>query len=63
MKTIQVYNMNLELTQERTRRIEEAIKETQHQIDREMKYSPDLRKNENIDRWQKHIEKLNSWLS
>lgn len=49
-------------TAEQQKRIVQAIAETQYQIDREMKYLPHNRKMDNIERWQKHIEKLNAML-
>ena len=50
-------------TAEQKKRIIQAIAETQYQIDREMKYQPQFRKTDNIERWQKHIEKLNAMLN
>lgn len=58
MKTIVISGIKFELTEEKIRRINEAIAETKRQIDREMAYSEDLRKTENITRWQAHIKKL-----
>lgn len=57
-KTIEISGIKYELTEEKIRRINEAIAETKRQIDREMAYSEDLRKTENIIRWQAHIKKL-----
>lgn len=63
MNTITIGNMEIELTEERRRRICEAIAETQHQISREMKYSEEFRKHDNIKQWQQHIAKLEAMLS
>lgn len=57
-KTIEINGIQYELTEEKIRRINEAIAETKRQIDREMKYSEEFRKHENIARWQAHIKKL-----
>ena len=57
-KTIEISGIKYELTEEKIRRINEAIAETKRQIDREMAYREDLRKTENIIRWQAHIKKL-----
>jgi ribosomal protein S13 len=57
-KVIEINGMKYELTEDKIRRINEAIAETQVHIDREMKYSEDFRKHENIARWQAHIAKL-----
>lgn len=50
--------VQFEITNERMRRIAEAISETQRLIDREMRYLPENRNQENIDRWNAHIVKL-----
>lgn len=63
MKTIKIGNMELELTEERIKRIKEAIAETKRQIDREMAYSEEFRKHENIARWEAHIEYLKDLLA
>lgn len=63
MNTIKCGNLELEITEERKSRIEQAIKETRHQINREMKYSEDLRKHEDINRWESHIEYLASLIN
>ena len=62
-KAIKINEMEYEITEEKVRRINEAIAETKRQIDREMAYSPEFRKTEEITRWQAHIEKLQGWLS
>lgn len=59
MKTIEINGIKYELTEEKIRRINEAIAETKRQIDREMtNYSDEFRKHEDIARWQAHIAKL-----
>ena len=58
MKTIEISGIKYELTEEKIRRINEAIAETKRQIDREMAYSEEFRKHEEITRWQAHIAKL-----
>ena len=62
-KTIELNGMTYELTDEKIRRIREAIAETKRQIDREMKYGPEFRKMDNITRWQAHIEKLEGMIA
>lgn len=61
-KTITISGIEYELTEEKTHRIREAIAETKRQIDQEMTYSPEFRKNKEIARWQAHIEKLEGYL-
>jgi hypothetical protein len=63
MKTINIGGMEMELTAERQRRIVDAIDETQRQIDREMGYSEEFRKTDNITRWQQHIVNLQNMLT
>jgi hypothetical protein len=62
MKIIVISGIEYELTDEKKRRINEAISETKRQIDREMAYSEEFRKHDEINRWQLHIEKLQDYL-
>ncbi len=63
MKTVNIGGMEMELTPERIRRIEQAIAETQRLIDREMTYSEEFRKLDRIATWQAHIAKLQDMLA
>lgn len=51
------------LSNEKINRIKSAIRETQKQIDREMRYMEHNRNYANIAMWQEHIKKLESMLS
>ena len=57
-KTIVISGIKYELTEDKIRRINEAIAETKRLINREMAYSEKFRKHEEITRWQAHIAKL-----
>ena len=50
------------LTTEQRRRTMEALTETCQKLEKEMSYSPDLRKNGMIDFYNSHIAKLNTML-
>lgn len=50
------------MSQEQTRRVVEAIAETQRQIDREMGYMPCHRQLDRIASYEQHITKLNAML-
>lgn len=62
-KHITIGGMKMQLTPERKRRIAEAIADTQRQIDREMGYSEDMRKQDLIDGWKRHIGNLQGMLA
>ena len=63
MKTIEISGIKYDLTEEKILRIKSAIAETKRQIDREMAYSEEFRKTEEIARWQAHIKKLEGMLA
>lgn len=48
----------LEFTTEDIKRVNEGIIETQDLIDREMKFSADLRKHDKVAQWETHIKYL-----
>lgn len=58
MKTYELNGMTFELTNEKTRRILDAISETQRLLDNELKYSEDLQKKDRIEFYRNHIAKL-----
>ena len=62
MKTLDIGGIMMEMTPERIRGTEEAIVETQRQINREMSYREDLRKHDNIAQWEAHIVMLQNML-
>ena len=49
-------------TNETIRRIEKAIKETTHLLNKEMAYSEDLRKHDRVESYEKHLVMLNGML-
>ncbi len=63
MKTIKVGNQQLELTEERTSRIVDAMSETQSKLDKELAYSEDLQNKDEIERYRNHIAYLEDMLS
>ena len=63
MPTVTVYGMQLELTDERKRRIVEAMIETQDKLDKELSYSEDLQKADRIAFYRQHIDKLIAMLN
>jgi hypothetical protein len=63
MKTITIGNLTLELTNERKRRITEALIETQRKLDKELEYSKDLQKQDMIDDYRTHIARLENMLA
>ena len=63
MKTIEISGIKYEMTEEKINRVKSAIAETKRQIDREMNYSPEFRKTEEISKWQSHIKKLEAMLA
>ena len=50
------------LTPERTRRIEESIRETQRSLDKEMRYSEEFRDHQRCDGYKTHIAYLQKLL-
>lgn len=50
------------MTDEQRRRATEALAETQRLLAKEMRYSPHLRKPEQIARYEQHIAKLTGYL-
>jgi hypothetical protein len=62
MKIINIGGIEMELTTDRQRRIVEAVNDTQRQIDREMGYSEEFRKYDNIARWKQHVANLQNML-
>ncbi len=63
MKTMNIGGIEMEITPERKRRINQSIAETQRQIDREMTtYSEQFRKHDMIAGWQQHIVNLQNML-
>jgi hypothetical protein len=54
--------LKLKMTDERKRRVIQAMKETQSVLDAELKYSEDLQKKDNIAFYKKHIKKLENML-
>lgn len=63
MKTITICGKEYELTSERTRRIVDAMIETQRKMDKEMAYSEDLRNHSTIAFYRTHIAKLEAMLA
>lgn len=63
MKTIKLSGgMELELTDERKRRIVQALIETQDKLDKELAYSKDLQKADTVAFYRSHIDKLTRML-
>lgn len=54
--------MELEMTAERKKRVIQAIAETSRYIEKEEKYSEDLRKHDYLNSLYVHLEKLNGML-
>lgn len=63
VNTINCMGMELELTDERKRRIASALIETQEKLEKEMRFPEDLRKQGMVDFYEKHIAKLVGMLS
>ena len=63
MKTITVGNQEYELTDEKKRRIFSAIEETERLLNKELSYSEDLQKSEQIEFYRSHITKLLGYLA
>ena len=62
MKTININGIEMKLTNERTRRIVEAMIEAQGKLDKELAYSEDLQKKDMIEFYHNHIAKLEGFL-
>ena len=62
MKIINIGGIEMELTETKKQRIVSAIAETQRQIDREMAYGKEFRKDDNIAGWKQHIANLQNML-
>ena len=62
MKTLQIGNTKIEMTEERKNRVREALAETERKLNKELGYSEDLQHKDTVNFYNGHIARLNEML-